>query len=564
MNVPINDIRLHGNVRSKIDKKENSFKELVKDIDQNDLIHPLVVYRIDDHYYLIAGHRRLAALQELGIEEVPIFERPKPNGDFTKLQLSENTMRKDLTLYEEIMAFKNMVNTNMTITEVASKFGHSSDYVKTRVGLGNLIPQLLKADTFEKIGKQFLSELKKFAKHHKSIQKEALEWVAKKNKQSVKEYYENEFLDECYKVFQYPGLADNKFPRETMVEFCDTGIKEDEYGTEPEERFKNLQKAYGYKAKKAPTLFAEEEYNDYCSDMEFVVFIWAEIYPEAAYEVFHKIKIDKELMPWDNNCSRGIMPMFLRYIFLRECAGQALQKPKIMVWNGDWDEPIIKVAGKKKTSTDTSSKEKVDKGQYHLQTKKFGRAIATDYLNYLKDQIFVSQKKGCAPLIYVGVNGNHTEDWMVKQGTTLGCISVGSHIHGYNLNRIRKGLPKAYGTDDLKNKIYECLILESMNQASFKELNKLAKKLGLMSLKEWFKVAWTSSDNDEFRFNVLSCFSTANLAKISSGKKKDIIEYAIQNNTPFPFLSIFSSKEAEWNDLSLKFVYLDKSILYND
>ena len=49
MNVPINDIRLHGNVRSKIDKKEDSFKELVKDIDQNGLIQPLVVYRVDDH-----------------------------------------------------------------------------------------------------------------------------------------------------------------------------------------------------------------------------------------------------------------------------------------------------------------------------------------------------------------------------------------------------------------------------------------------------------------------------------------------------------------------------------
>jgi len=564
MNVPIANIHFQSNVRSKIDKKERSFQELTNDIKQNGLIQPLVVYNKDDKYYLIAGHRRLEALKELGTKLVPIHELSEPNGDFTRLQLSENTMRKDLTLYEEIMAFKNMVDTSMTITEVASKFGHSSDYVKTRVGLGNLIPQLLKADTFKNIDKRFLSILKGFAKHHKSIQKEALEWVAKKNKKSVKEYYEDEFLNSSFELFDYPGLTDNKFPRETMVEFCDTGIKEDEYGTEPEERFKNLQKAYGYKVKKAPTLFAEEEYNDYCSDIEFVKFIWTEIYPEAAYEVFHKIKIDKELRSWDDNCQRGIMPSFLRYIFLRECAGQALQKPKIMAWNGDWNEPLVKVAGKKKTSTNDTSKEKVDKGQYHLQTKKFGRAIATDYLTYLKDQIFVSQKKGCAPLVNVGVNSSHIEDWMVKQGTTLGCISVQSHIVGYNLDRIRDGLPKAYDTGHLKDKIYECLILESMNQASFKELNTLAKKLGLMNLKEWFKVTWASSDNEEFRFNVLSCFSTANLTKISTGKKKDIIEYAIQNNTPFPFLSIFSSKEAEWNDLSLKFAYLDKSILYND
>ena len=36
MNVPINDIRLHGNVRSKIDKKEDSFKELVKEMIEYD------------------------------------------------------------------------------------------------------------------------------------------------------------------------------------------------------------------------------------------------------------------------------------------------------------------------------------------------------------------------------------------------------------------------------------------------------------------------------------------------------------------------------------------------
>ena len=564
MNVPIANIHFQSNVRSKIDKKERSFQELTNDIEQNGLIQPLVVYNKDDKYYLIAGHRRLEALKELGTKLVPIHELSEPNGDFTRLQLSENTMRKDLTLYEEIMAFKNMVDTKMTITEVASKFGHSSDYVKTRVGLGNLIPQLLKAETFENIDKRFLSELKGFAKHHKSIQKEALEWVAKKNKQSVKEYYEDNFLDESYEVFRYPGLTDNKFPRETMVEFCDTAFKEDEYGTEPEERFKNLQKAYGYKVKKAPTLFADEEYNDYCSDLEFVKFIWTEIYHKDAYEVFHKIEINKELRSWNDNCQNGIMPIFLRYIFLRECGGQALQKPKIMAWNGDWNEPIIKIAGKKKVSTDTSSKETVDKGQYHLQTKKFGRAIATDYLTYLKDQIFVSQKKGCAPLVNAGSTSSHIEDWIVKQGTTLGCISVQDHINGYSLDRMRDSLPKAYHTGHLKEKIYECLILESMNQASFKELNTLAKKLGLMNLKEWFKVAWTSSDNDEFKLNVLSCFSIANLTKRSTGKKKDIIEYAIQNNTPFPFLNIFSSKEADWNDLSLKFVYLDKSILYND
>ena len=211
MNVPINDIRLHGNVRSKIDKKEDSFKELVKDIDQNGLIQPLVVYRVDDHYYLIAGHRRLEALKELALDKAAIYERPHPNGDFTQLQVSENTMRKDLTLYEEVMAFKSMVDTKMTIAEVAGKFGHSRDYVIRRIEYGNLIPALLKPETFDDAPDRFLSHLRDFAKHHKSLQKEALEWVAKENKCTTKEYIV-EFIWACgeQELFAFPGLKSKK------------------------------------------------------------------------------------------------------------------------------------------------------------------------------------------------------------------------------------------------------------------------------------------------------------------------------------------------------------------
>ena len=84
-----------------------------------------------------------------------------------------------------------------------------------------------------------------------------------------------------------------------------------------------------------------------------------------------------------------------------------------------------------------------------------------------------------------------------------------------------------------------------------------------MTLKEWFKQEWDSEDSDELKLNVLSCFSLANLNTISKGKKIDIVEYAIQKNTPFPFMSIFSSKEAEWDTLSLKQCYLDKNALYS-
>lgn len=569
MNVPINDIRLHGNVRSKIDKKEDSFKELVKDIDQNGLIQPLVVYRVDDHYYLIAGHRRLEALKELALDKAAIYERPQPNGDFTQLQVSENTMRKDLTLYEEVMAFKSMVDTKMTITEVAGKFGHSRNYVIRRVEYGNLIPALLKPETFDDAPERFLSHLRDFAKHHKSLQKEALKWVAKENKCTTKEYIV-EFIWACaeQELFAFPGLKSNKLPREEVVTFCDTNIKTDKYGDTPEERFIKLQKEYGYKVKTTPVLFQDEEFNDYCADMDFIKFIWIEVYPEEAHIKFNKLKIDKDMYNWADGCSRAIMPKLLRTLYLKApWNGNRNKLPTITAWNSNWDEPVVKVASSSKrsaSSTDKSDKPVQDK--YSRQTKKFGRVVADGYLAYLKNRIYVSQKKSCVPLYYSGNSSYVVDKWVITQKLTLNQIDVPDHLNGYNLERIRKSIDhtnKDYHVGDLEKAIYKAFVIESMNQASFKGLNKLAKSLGLMTLKEWFKKKWVSKDSDELKLNVLSCFSLANLNTISKGKKIDIVEYAIQKNTPFPFMSIFSSKEAEWDTLSLKHCYLDKNALYS-
>ena len=451
-----------------------------------------------------------------------------------------------------------MTDTKMTIAEVAGKFGHSRSYVIRRVEYGNLIPALLKPETFDDAPDRFLSSLRDFAKHHKSLQKEALEWVAKENKCTVKEYCTEHLIDKSYPfhLFGYPGLTSNKLPREEVVNFCDTNVKTDKYGDTPEERFVKLQKEYGYKVKTTPVLFQDEEFNDYCADMDFIKFIWIEVYPEEAHIKFNKLKIDKDMYQWSNGCSRAIMPKLLRVLYRNHYL--------ITTWNGNWDEPIVKIASSSKSSA--SSKDQSDKpvqDKYSRQTKKFGKAVATGYLSYLKKQLFWVQKKGGTSLYYCGGSSYVVDKWVISQKLTLNQIDVPDHLNGYNLDRIRKLLDKDYTVGDLAKAIYKAFVLESMNQASFKSLNKLAKSLKLMTLKEWFKQEWDSKDSDKLKLNVLSCFSLANLNTISKGKKIDIVEYAIQKNTPFPFMSIFSSKEAEWDTLSLKHCYLDKNALYS-
>ncbi len=71
---------------------------LAKSIQEFGLLHPIIV---DDEGVLIAGGRRLAAMQRLGFEDVPVRRWQTLGADDRRIiELEENLQRKDLTAYE--------------------------------------------------------------------------------------------------------------------------------------------------------------------------------------------------------------------------------------------------------------------------------------------------------------------------------------------------------------------------------------------------------------------------------------------------------------------------------
>jgi ParB family chromosome partitioning protein len=99
--VPVADIRPSPrNPRRTLD----DIDELADSIRAHGLLQPIVVGRVDAGYELVAGHRRLAAVQQLGWARVPAIVRDEEPDDAYILMLVENLQREDLTPKEEAAA----------------------------------------------------------------------------------------------------------------------------------------------------------------------------------------------------------------------------------------------------------------------------------------------------------------------------------------------------------------------------------------------------------------------------------------------------------------------------
>ena len=212
---------------------------------------------------------------------------------------------------------------------------------------------------------------------------------------------------------------------------------------------------------------------------------------------------------------------------------------------------------RKKTKDSTS--EPVKRGKYYGQVKKFAKATIPDYVEYLKAITHSN--------LHLGDTSEKVYKFISKQGAVLGDISTGEHQHGYSTFGIFDSYPKDYKRGLRKwfqvNVEYN-LINETIYQCTINDLNKFAKLIDADNYKTWFLDSWSNENtSEEFRRNVWSSFNAANLSKIGgTGKKADIVEYAISENKPFCFKDIFTCNESEWKDLSVKFAYLERSEIY--
>ena len=99
--------------------------ELKTSIKEKGIIQPITIRKVDSHYELIAGERRLRAVVELGFKKVPAYLiKVESKEEMLELAIIENVQRERLNPIEQAQAFQRLVDEcKLTQDEVAQKIG---------------------------------------------------------------------------------------------------------------------------------------------------------------------------------------------------------------------------------------------------------------------------------------------------------------------------------------------------------------------------------------------------------------------------------------------------------
>lgn len=135
---------------------------LARSIANHGLLIPLLVRPTSNHtsYVVIAGNRRLAALQKLVKDKhagfaanmpVPVSVREEVDGQALELSLVENVDRADLHPVDVFEVFHELVQSGVTVDDLAARRGMKVKEVRQALSLGRMAPEVREAWRLGKI-----------------------------------------------------------------------------------------------------------------------------------------------------------------------------------------------------------------------------------------------------------------------------------------------------------------------------------------------------------------------------------------------------------------------------
>jgi ParB family chromosome partitioning protein len=136
-----------SNLRPEPDLEAEDIVELAVSIAESGLLQPIVARTHGDQLYVVAGHRRLAAVRRLGWTSVDAIVRgPMSEDDVLAAMLIENGQRKDLDAISEARGLARLRDAmsspgrQATEAELARRIGRSAVFVASRMLLLQLDP----------------------------------------------------------------------------------------------------------------------------------------------------------------------------------------------------------------------------------------------------------------------------------------------------------------------------------------------------------------------------------------------------------------------------------------
>jgi ParB family chromosome partitioning protein len=131
----------------RINFDENALKELKESIQEKGLIQPITVRRVNSHYELIAGERRLRAAIEVGMDKLPAYVmKVETKEEMLELAIVENVQRERLNPIEQANAYQRLLEEcNLTQDEIAQKIGKDRSTITNMLRLLRLPKRIQKS-----------------------------------------------------------------------------------------------------------------------------------------------------------------------------------------------------------------------------------------------------------------------------------------------------------------------------------------------------------------------------------------------------------------------------------
>lgn len=135
-------------------------EELAESIRAIDLINPIQVKKVDEHFEVIAGERRFLAHKFLGLKEIKCDVVNKTDEEHEEIKLAENISRIDLNPIEMGIALLRLENGyKITSKQIARKLGKTERWVELKISLLKLPIDLIDALRSGLIGENVAREL---------------------------------------------------------------------------------------------------------------------------------------------------------------------------------------------------------------------------------------------------------------------------------------------------------------------------------------------------------------------------------------------------------------------